>query len=83
MGYATEAARAVMEDAFTGRDARRVIAMCNPLNAPSWRLLERLGMRREGHIRENIYFKEDATGEPVWQDTYEYGILAVEWGRSQ
>lgn len=78
-GYATEAARVVVDDAFTRQGARRVVAMCNPLNEQSWKLLERLGMRREGHLIQNIYFKKDASGNPLWQDTYEYGILAAEW----
>lgn len=78
-GYATEAARAVVNDAFRNRNARRVIAMCNPLNERSWKLLQRLGMRQEGHLRQNIYFKKDKSGCPIWSDTYEYGILASEW----
>lgn len=78
-GYATEATQAVVNDVFKNHNARRAIAMCNPLNEPSWKLLERLGMRREGHLHENIYFKKDSTGCPIWQDTYEYGILIEEW----
>jgi RimJ/RimL family protein N-acetyltransferase len=79
MGYATEAARALLDDAFANQNARRVAAMCNPLNASSWRLLERLGFRREGHFVRNIYFKKDAAGAPIWCDTYAYGILREEW----
>jgi len=78
-GYATEAAEALLKWAFTTQNARRVIAMCNPLNKSSWRLLERLGFRREGHLIQNIYFKHDAAGNPIWQDTYEYGLLATEF----
>jgi len=78
-GHATEAARALLSDAFAHHGARRAIAMCNPLNEPSWRLLERLGFRREGHLIQNIYFKKDSAGNPIWADTYEYGLLACEW----
>lgn len=78
-GYATEAAKTLTDNAFKERNARRVIAMCNPLNAPSWKLLERLGLRREGHLIKNIYFKKDDKDNPIWADTYEYGILASEW----
>ena len=78
-GYAAEACRALLSDAFTRGNVRRVIAMCNPENAASWRLLERLGMRREGHLRKNIWFVRDESGQPVWQDTYEYAILREEW----
>ena len=79
MGYATEASHAIIDDAFRNQNARRIVAFCNPLNTPSWKLLERLGMRREGHLRQNIYFKRDNAGRPIWQDTYEYAILAAEW----
>jgi len=53
--------------------------MCNPLNTASGRLLERLGFRREGHFIRNIYFKKDQAGEPIWCDTYAYGMLREEW----
>jgi RimJ/RimL family protein N-acetyltransferase len=79
MGYATEAAWAAVDDAFKNKSARRITANCNPLNEPSWKLLERLGMRREGHLVKNIYFKKDADGQPIWSDTYEYGLLVDEW----
>ena len=79
IGYATEAAHAIVDAAFRNENARRIVAMCNPLNKPSWKLLERLGMRREGHLLQNIYFKKDNNGCQIWQDTYEYGILATEW----
>lgn len=78
-GYALEAAWVLVNDVFRNNCARRVIAMCNPLNQPSWKLLERLGMRREGYLRQNIYFKKDENGCPIWSDTFEYGILASEW----
>jgi RimJ/RimL family protein N-acetyltransferase len=79
MGYATETVQFMMDDVFRNGHARRIIAMCNPLNEPSWKLLERLGMRREGHLHQNTYFKKDETGNPIWSDTFEYGILAEEW----
>jgi RimJ/RimL family protein N-acetyltransferase len=78
-GYATEAARAAIDDVFKNKNARRIFAMCNPLNERSWKLLERIGMRREGHLIKNISFKTDEAGQPVWADTYEYGLLAEEW----
>jgi RimJ/RimL family protein N-acetyltransferase len=77
-GYATESAKKVIVNAIKEHNARRIIAMCNPKNNGSWKLLERLGMRREGHLIKNIYFKVDAKGQPIWADTYEYGILTSE-----
>lgn len=79
LGYATESAEEVLKEAFNNLGARRVIAMCNPENIASWRLLERLSMRREGHLIKNIYFKKDKAGNPIWQDTYEYALLEEEW----
>jgi len=79
MGYATEAVKALLDDIFHDKNARRIVAACNPLNESSWKLLERLGFRKEGHLIENIYFKKDGDGNPIWSDTYEYGILADEW----
>jgi [ribosomal protein S5]-alanine N-acetyltransferase len=78
-GYATESVKEIMQEAFAHLGARRIIALCNPENKASWRLLERIGMRREGHLLENIYFKRDGSDNPIWQDTYEYAILAKEW----
>ena len=81
MGYATEAAACLLDHAFGRLGARRVTAMCNPLNTASWRLMERLGMRREGHLIQNVWFKRDERGDPIWADTYEYAILAEEWNK--
>ena len=77
-GYATEGAKALLDYAFTHLGARRIIAMCNPKNDHSWKLLERLHMRREGLLLQNIYFKIDSNGDPVWLDTYQYATLKEE-----
>ena len=77
-GYATEAARALVDNVFMNHNAHRVTAFCNPLNDSSWRLLERLRFRREGHMLKNVYFKKDQNGEPIWVDTYAYAILTTE-----
>lgn len=78
-GYATESCKAIIKYGFEKLKARRIVAMCNPENIPSWKLLERLKMRREGHLHKNIFFKTNEKGEPIWIDTYEYAILADEW----
>ena len=78
-GYATEAARAVVDDAFRNRGVRRVTAHADPLNPASWHICERLGMRREGCMKKNVFFKRDEAGNPIWKDTYLYAILAEEW----
>lgn len=72
-GYATEAAVAVVELAFAGLGAHRVCGRLDARNDASARVLERLGMRREAHLRENEYVK----GE--WCDELVYAVLASEW----
>lgn len=72
-GYATEAAQALLDLAFGPGDMHRVMARCDVRNVASWRLMERLGMRREAHFREHAIFK----GE--WDEEYIYAILRQEW----
>ncbi|MEZ0446884.1 GNAT family N-acetyltransferase [Cellulomonas sp. ICMP 17802] len=78
-GYATEAARALLDVCFRDWGAQRVAARCNPENARSWRLLERLGMRREGLLEQAASFATDAAGRPLWHDAYLYAVLEDEW----
>lgn len=73
-GLAAEACRAMLDQAFAS-GIHRVFAECDPQNENSWRLLEALGFCREGHLRQNVYFKTDGQGNPVWKDTYIYGKL--------
>jgi RimJ/RimL family protein N-acetyltransferase len=54
--------------------AHRVIATCQPENVASWRVAEKLGLRREGHFRACLY---RAPG--VWWDEYFYALLAEEY----
>ena len=74
MGYALEALRAVIENAFR-KGAHRVFAECDPRNTASWKLLEKAGMKREAHLRQNIYFHKDSVGIPIWKDTFVYAML--------
>ncbi|WP_019911943.1 GNAT family N-acetyltransferase [Paenibacillus sp. HW567] len=78
-GYAVEACIRLLEYGFGELQIRRVAAHCDPRNSPSWRLLERLRLRREGHFLQTGYFKTDADGQPMWHDTYAYGVLGQEW----
>jgi RimJ/RimL family protein N-acetyltransferase len=72
-GYATEAARLLVGYLFTARGKHRITAYCDARNAASAAVLERLGMRREGHLRESTWAK----GE--WTDDLVYGLLHDEW----
>lgn len=72
-GLATEAANAMLDLAFGACDMHRVSARCHTANAPSWRLMERLGMRREAHFREHAAFKGG------WDEEFVYAMLWPEW----
>jgi len=73
-GYATEAVRALLTHCFHDLGVRRVVANCFLANETSWRLMERLGMRREVHaLAESLH----RSGE--WLDTVAYAVLASEW----
>lgn len=73
-GYATEAVRAAIDLCFGPLGLRRVHAGCFADNEPSWRLMERLGMRREEFSLRTALHR---SGE--WLDGMNYGILAEEW----
>jgi len=74
-GYATESLKAIIENGFKKWGIHKITAYCNPKNIRSWKLLERVKMKREGKLRKNIYFNLDKNGNPIWLDTYEYGLL--------
>ena len=74
-GYATEAARAIIAHAFTEQKAHRIVGYCAPDNIASWRVLEKCGMKREGLLRENVFFHKDENDEPIWLDSYVYSAL--------
>jgi RimJ/RimL family protein N-acetyltransferase len=46
-GYATEAARAVIDDGFGRLGLGEIVAFTVPANRRSWGVMERLGMRRD------------------------------------
>lgn len=77
-GYGAEAAAALVRQALTAGGMHRVVAHCNPENTASWRLLEKIGFRREALHRQDIFFRRDASGAPLWTDTYVYARLAEE-----
>jgi len=74
-GYATESSTALICYGFQHMGIHRVVAHCNPKNIASCRVLEKIGMKREGHFRKNVTFHTAADGSPIWNDSYEYAIL--------
>jgi RimJ/RimL family protein N-acetyltransferase len=75
MGYAQEAVSRLLDYAFGDLRLHRVVAITHRENEPSWALLERLGMRREGHFVQNAWFKGR------WASEYLYAVLDEEWLR--
>jgi RimJ/RimL family protein N-acetyltransferase len=74
-GYATEAGRALVEFALETLGMHRVWATCHVDNQRSARVLEKLGMRREGRLRENV--RKDG----AWRDSWLYALVAGDSGR--
>lgn len=73
-GLATEAVAGLLRLCFEELGLRRVVANCFADNVASWRLMERLGMRRELHaVKDSLH----RSGE--WLDGYGYALLADEW----
>lgn len=72
-GYATEAARAMVSFGFSDLGLHRISAQCIAENVASVRVLQRLGMKQEGRLREKEHFKGR------WWDVLLFGLLAEEW----
>jgi [ribosomal protein S5]-alanine N-acetyltransferase len=69
-GLMPEAARALVAFGFTEHALHRVFLECDPRNLGAIRLAEKLGMRREGDLRQHAFIK----GE--WCDSTFFGLLA-------
>ncbi|SHJ13408.1 Protein N-acetyltransferase, RimJ/RimL family [Hymenobacter daecheongensis DSM 21074] len=72
-GYAAEALRGLFAHCFETLGLHRLIAVTDCENVASVRLLGSVGMRREAHFRQNIWFKG------AWGDEYVYALLREEW----
>ena len=72
-GLVTEAASAVIGLAFGSYQLHKVWAHADVRNRGSWRVMEKIGMSREGLLREHHMVR----GYPG--DVYSYGILHSEW----
>lgn len=72
-GLATEATRALLDVGFGVLGLHRIWAECDVENVASFGVMEKLGLRREAHIRDGKRVKG------VWRDRYIYAILKDEW----
>ena len=72
-GYGREAVGLLVDYLFHEFNLARVGATCDASNVPSYKLLERLGLRREGTLRSALFHHE------AWHDVAVYGITRAEW----
>jgi len=72
-GFMTEAAQALIAFGFQQLHLHRIWAMSHPENVGSWRVLEKLGMTREGRLRQHYWEQEQ------WRDSFLYALLDYEW----
>jgi ribosomal-protein-alanine N-acetyltransferase len=74
-GIATEAAGLLLDLGFADLGLHRIFAYHHPANVGSQRVLEKLGMQREGRLRENLL------AHGAWRDSVVWGILDREWNQ--
>lgn len=72
-GFVTEAAAGLFRFFFEDLAMHRLWGECNPHHQASARVMEKLGMTREAHFRENAFISGS------WQDTAVYALLEREW----
>lgn len=75
-GLATTAARLLVDLAFGEHGRHRVFATCDPRNVASARVLQKLGLRYEGRMRETELIRDG------WRDSDLYAVLRHEWPTS-
>ncbi|MBI4534134.1 MAG: GNAT family N-acetyltransferase [Candidatus Melainabacteria bacterium] len=75
-GYATEAAGALIRFGFEQLGLHKIFATCDVENKGSARVLEKIGMKREGHLLEDVKIKGR------WRDSYLYAVTNTEWQTS-
>jgi RimJ/RimL family protein N-acetyltransferase len=71
-GYATEVASGLVNYAFTELNLHRIYATCDPRNVASSRVLEKVGMKCEGRMRDVLQIRDG------WRDSMLYSILENE-----
>lgn len=74
IGLGTEVAAELLAICFGDLGLHRVIAVCFAANTASWRIMEKIGMRREAHFQADSLHRDGG-----WQDSFSYAMLAEEW----
>jgi len=76
-GYGTEMGKAMLRLGFEELNFQRIIACCDAENIGSWRVMEKIGMRREGLFLDcRRAHKQSKKG---YSDEVTYAILRDEW----
>ncbi|MBU8541120.1 GNAT family N-acetyltransferase [Falsiroseomonas tokyonensis] len=73
-GFAEEAARLALAHGFGRLGLERIVAFTPPVNEPSWRLMERLGMRRQGEFDHPRLPKDHRLRRHLW-----YRVTRPDW----
>lgn len=76
-GFGTEMGKRIVEFGFRELELHRIIARCDAENQGSYRVMERIGMRREGHFLEAR--PANKFSDKKYGDEYLYAILRDEW----
>jgi [ribosomal protein S5]-alanine N-acetyltransferase len=72
-GYASEAAHQMLEYALHDLNAHRVVAFCHAENAASAKVMGKIGMNKEGCLRQTRWFNDG------WVDELVYAILESDY----
>jgi RimJ/RimL family protein N-acetyltransferase len=72
-GFGTEAAESLVLYGFEHVGLHRICATCDPENLASARVMEKIGMKREACLHENVWTKGK------WRDSLVYAVLDREW----
>lgn len=76
-GYGSEIGNTLLKLGFDTLNLRRIIADCNTLNIGSYKIMEKIGMRREAHYVKK--YRANSVLNHGWCDKYQYAILKEEW----
>lgn len=72
-GFGTEIGKILLDIGFNKLKLHRIYATCHPENLGSERVLQKIGMQKEGHLRQHIRYKGH------WRDSLLYAILEDEY----
>jgi len=68
-GFITEAAQVMNAFIFNQLKAKKIVASCAVQNIASWKVMEKLGLEREGNLKSDFH----VNGQ--WYDSYCYGLV--------